>query len=253
MNLRATIVLALVILMVGSTAGFLQYRRSHQKLGKPGIKLIATPVYDSTGNLLSTNSIYLPDAVPNFTSETQPVETAVLAWLPKDTTYGQRLYTTAEGLRIQVGVVMMGADRTSIHKPQYCLPAQGWTIQSTEADSIAISRPHPYSLPVVKIVARQEITTPDGQKIVRSGVNVFWFVSENKITASHNEWMAHLMKHLVLTGELERWSYVTCFTACEPGQEQAAYEKIKELVIAAVPEFQLVAGPPQKLAYQRTP
>jgi hypothetical protein len=144
----------------------------------------------------------------------------------------------------------MGTDRTSIHKPEYCLPAQGWAIEKAEMDTIAVARPHGYALPVVKIVARQEAKTPEGQKVLRQGVSVFWFVSENKITASHNEWMAHMMKHLVLTGELERWSYVTCFAACEPGQEGLVYERMKQLIAAAVPEFQLVAGPPLKLAMQ---
>lgn len=252
MSTKSSLILALMLLLVGGTAGFLQYRRGHQKLGQPGIRLVAQPVYDSTGKLLATNSIYLPDNLPNFTSETTPVDTNVLTWLPKDTTYGQRRYSTPEGFRIHVAVVMMGTDRTSIHKPEYCLPAQGWKIIENEHDTIAISRPHPYALPVTKIIARQELKTPEGQTVVRQGLNVFWFVSESKITASHDEWMAHMMKHLVLTGELERWSYVTCFMACEAGQEGLAYERMKQLVASAVPEFQVVSGPPMKLASQTT-
>ena len=32
----------------------------------------------------------------------------------------------------------MGADRTSIHKPDYCLPGQGWTIKDKSVVKMCI-------------------------------------------------------------------------------------------------------------------
>jgi hypothetical protein len=45
--------------------------------------------------------------------------------------------------------------------------------------------------------------------------------------------------HLLRTSVLERWAYVSYFAQCEPGQEDAAFERIKKLIAASVPEFQL--------------
>jgi hypothetical protein len=41
------------------------------------------------------------------------------------------------------------------------------------------------------------------------------------------------------TGVLQRWAYVTCFSVCQPGQEEATFNRMKEFLAAAVPEFQL--------------
>jgi hypothetical protein len=51
--------------------------------------------------------------------------------------------------------------------------------------------------------------------------------------------MWQMAKHLLRTGELQRWAYVSVFAVCAPGQEDAAFERIKRFIAAAVPEFQL--------------
>jgi len=45
-------------------------------------------------------------------------------------------------------------------------------------------------------------------------------------------------------GVLERWAYVSYFTACLPGQEEATFERLERFIRASVPEFQTVAGRP---------
>jgi len=38
---------------------------------------------------------------------------------------------------------------------------------------------------------------------------------------------------------LQRWAYVSYFTACLPGQEDATFARMKALITASVPEIQL--------------
>jgi hypothetical protein len=38
---------------------------------------------------------------------------------------------------------------------------------------------------------------------------------------------------------LDRWAYISFFSVCQPGQQDAAFERMKKLIAAAVPEFQL--------------
>ena len=47
---------------------------------------------------------------------------------------------------------------------------------------------------------------------------------------------------LVETGELQRWAYITCFSVCEPGQEDATYARMEKFIQSSVPQFQLVPG-----------
>jgi hypothetical protein len=41
---------------------------------------------------------------------------------------------------------------------------------------------------------------------------------------------------------LQRWAYVSYFSICTPGQEDAAFERMNKLIAASVPEYQLPPG-----------
>jgi len=239
---------AAALVLIAVTAGALQYRQGHQKLGVPGVKVVQKEIYDPEGHVVGSNSVALPDRVLNFKSETVPVERVVLEWLPKDTTYGQRLYKAEDGFQSQMNVVLMGSDRTSIHKPQYCLTGTGWQIDQTELDTIPIDRPRSYQLPVNKLTVSRTVQGPDGSKVTVHGVYVYWFVAENRLTAHHGQRMIEMGIDMLRTGVLQRWAYVSCFSMCYPGQEQATYGRVKELITAAVPAFQLTTGDAATLA-----
>jgi hypothetical protein len=84
---------------------------------------------------------------------------------------------------------------------------------------------------------------PDGRKQEVHGIYVFWFVAHNAETTSHWQRVKWMTLGLLRTGVLQRWAYVSYFAVCKPGQEAAAFERMKKLISASVPEFQL---PPDK-------
>ena len=219
-----------------------------QRLGTPGVMLAQRNVYREDGEIVGTNVVALPETVLNFKSKEIPVAKVVSDWLPKDTVYGQRAYQAADGFWTQTTVVLMGADRTSIHKPEYCLTGQGFQTQKIERDTIQIREPHSYELPVVKMTVHREVTTPEGQRVPQSALYVYWFVADNQLTADHNQRMLWMARDLVTRGVMQRWAYVSCFSACAPGQEEATYARIREWIAAAVPRFQLTTGPATSLA-----
>jgi hypothetical protein len=134
----------------------------------------------------------------------------------------------------------MGSDRTSLHKPQFCLEGGGWKIDAAASvpTTVNIERPRPYDLPVMKLIA-SKVVTSEGQSVQARGVYVYWFVAEDAMTAYHWQRMWWMAKHLLRTGVLQRWAYVTCFSVCHPGQEEATFNRMKQFLAAAVPEFQL--------------
>ena len=79
--------------------------------------------------LVGTNAVDLPVQVLNFTSKELKQAKVVTDWLPPDTTYGQRVYEDPDGFWLLVNAVLMGTDRTSIHKPEYCLQGQSVSAQ----------------------------------------------------------------------------------------------------------------------------
>ena len=219
--------------LMAGTAGALTWLRANQKLGKPGIKAMAIP-----GSVMV--KIELPERVLDFTSTNMPEPEVVVGYLPKDTSYAGRLYTATNGLQINSTIILMGADRTSIHKPDYCLPGQGWSINEKTVVNIPVAGPQNYQLPVAKWIIGNVYQTPDGQKHEVSGLYVFWFVADGEQTADNYQRMWWLGRDLLRTGVLQRWAYVSFFSVCAPGQEDATFERMKKLIAVTVPEFQFV-------------
>ncbi len=239
MTRQKIILAALALLMMGGAGGLLVRLKATQQLGEPGVK--TAPV--AGGNNLR---VLLPERVLRYESEEIPQEAIVTNTLPADTSYGQRRYHHTDNSNdwLLMNVVLMGADRTSIHKPQYCLEGSGWRIDpaGTTETTIRLERPQPYDLPVIKILSTKQIPDAKGQPLDVRGVYVYWFVADGALSgdksgAQRMWWMA---RNLLSTGVLQRWAYISCFTVCLPGHEEATFERVKQFLVASVPEFQLV-------------
>jgi hypothetical protein len=173
-----------------------------------------------------------------------PEDKLVLDTLPQDTSFAQRRYTAPDGFWVNANIVLMGMDRTSIHKPEFCLPGQGWRIDQKTTVNIPIEGTNAYQLPVAKWLITNFIQTPDGKKTEVRGLYVFWFAADNEETASHWRRIWWLTRDLLETGVLQRWAYVSYFAICEPGQEGATFDQMKRLIAGSVPEFQMLPKSP---------
>jgi hypothetical protein len=249
MNKQTMTILLVVLPLMGAASAFLMTQQSRQKLGQPGVKVVAEPTWrveeiETNGtvlvissNIISSNSVFLPPRVLDYTSEIVPVPHIVWTTLPKDTSFAHRFYKRRDGTYVDCQVVLMGADRTSIHQPQYCLQGMGFRIVSEGKAVVPIERPHAYSLPITKLKVVSDRQTESGQVQRIGGVFVYWFVADGQLTADHGERMWWIARDLLRTGVLQRWSYVICFAPCPLGSEEKTYEQIKEFIAAAVPEF----------------
>jgi hypothetical protein len=240
MNTRKGILLVLALVMIGAAAATLSRLKAGQKLGRPGIKF--APIAGSQRLAIS-----LPEHVLHYDSTNIPTDPGVLEGLPHDTSFAQRFYFTTNDAydQMEMMVVLMGTDRTSIHKPQFCLQGSGWDFDDHDSrpDTVRIQSPHPYDLPVTKMSMTRPEKTADGQATTVSGIYVYWFVADGQLTGSHFNRMWSSATHLLRTGELQRWAYVGCLGVCLPGKEAATYERMKKFIAASVPGFQVTTGP----------
>ena len=238
MNRNKWILAIVTILLIGSAAVVLARYKSMQRLGEPGVKTRPIP---GRQNL----EVVLPLNVLDYRAEPREQSPIVTNVLPKDTSYGLCRYTAPDKFYADLSVVLMGTDRTSLHKPQFCLTGAGWTINSTEVTTIRLEKPTPYDLPVIKLTASGNFPQ-DGHEFKVSGIYVYWYVDDNSMSAdpSGSDRMWSIARGLIATGILERWSYISCFAPCNPGQEEATYERVKQLIAATVPEFQIPHGAP---------
>jgi hypothetical protein len=230
---RKLLVFIMVLALIGSGAGALTWLKKNQKLDSPGIQAAPIP-----GTIRM--SFDLPERVLDFTSTKIAEDQTVLDLLPKDTSYAQRLYKMTNGFWVNANIILMGMDRTSIHKPEYCLPGQGWRIDQKATVDVPIEGPRPYHLKVAKWTVTNTFKNADGQEQEVHGLYIFWFVARNEQTDSHWQRIWWLTRDLLTTGALQRWAYVSYFSAgFAPDQEDAAFDQIKKLIVASVPEFQL--------------
>jgi hypothetical protein len=226
--------------MMAATAGWLNDFRGRHLLGPPGVKVGAAPMYDEHHKLAATQSVILPEHILDMESQTGLLGDSELTGLPRDTTFGRRIYRSAmRDFAVQLSVVLMGTDHTSIHQPQYCLYAQDWTL--TKNDRIKLSLPHSFGdIPAVKI----EATRQDRNGQLVRGIYVYWFVSGDKVTAEEGSRLWSMWKTMLQKGQMERWAYISYFTTCLPGQEEGTFARLVRFIQASAPEFQLVKGTP---------
>src|SRR4051812_15896719 len=229
MNRKTTTLFAVTVIVIAGGAFALNYFQTHQKLGAPGVK--TRPLAGS-----QNVEVVLPEKVLNYDSVPVEVSEAETNTLPKDTSFGKRLYTCSDGFEISLNVVLMGSDRTSLHKPQFCLTGQGWCVNqaATVKTNLQIQQPHPYDLPVVELLVNKE-------KSPVSGIYVYYYVTDQALSAGTSgfERMWEMARDVLSTGTLQRWAYVSYFVTCRPGQEEMALERVKQFITAATPEFQL--------------
>lgn len=242
MSKQNWILLAVTLALIGGGAGYLGYFRTHQTLGRPGVK--TKPLPDD-----KRVEVLLPEQVLDYASTNLPVDDVTVATLPPDTSFGQRIYQAPDGFWLQLNVVLMGADRTSLHKPQFCLDSQGWHIDETAVRTNVPLACYPFSLPVVELRATKE---RNGQPVPQRAIYVYWYVADGAVSASTTGFqrMFWMGWDLLRTGVLQRWAYVSCLAVCSPGQEEATAERIKKFIAGSAPGMYL---PPNRAQAQDSP
>lgn len=226
MKIKEWKVPAAALTLMAAAAVFLSWWSANQRLGKPGIRT-------TSGGEAGELKIEFPQHVLDYVGEDRLIPDGIRDALPPDTTIAVRDYTATDEFWVRLMGVLMGADRTSIHQPEFCLKGSGFKIIGSELDAISIAVPKPYELPVT--ILRTERAR---EGVVYPGFYVYWFVADGLATARHGERMWWMARGLFATGELQRWAYVSCLALTSPGNEEACLKRVKEFLAHAIPDFQ---------------
>src|SRR5260370_36551035 len=114
----------------------------------------------------------LPNVIGVWFGEDTAVTQKELATLAKDTQFARKIYTGPEGDQILVSIVLSGDDMTnSIHRPERCLPAQGWLVRSSSTRTIQMPNGKP--LEVTKLQNSQVLDAPNKQLFTLNNLNYY--------------------------------------------------------------------------------
>lgn len=128
--------------------------------------------------------------------------------LGPDTEFSRKTYTNRAGDQIYVSIVLAGQDmNTSIHRPERCLPAQGWTIADSRVVNIPLAESR--KLSATRLHNAHPLHTTDGRAGTLYNLNYYWFVGFSDLTPSHMTRTFYDIRDRLMKGYNQRWAYVT--------------------------------------------
>ena len=118
----------------------------------------------------------LPDDFGGLYGIDQAMSAAEKQILPADTQFLRRLYRNPSGDQISCSIVLAGGEKRSIHRPEVCLPGQGWTVKSGEVIPVTLNDGR--SLEVMKLNLERDQQVGPGKKIKINSIFMVWFIGK---------------------------------------------------------------------------
>ncbi len=164
--------------------------------------------------------------------------------LPKDTTVVRKAYgmpLSSPGERISCSIVLSGGEKRSIHRPERCLPAQGWRINSSHVVTVPLASGH--SLDTMALLLERPIPLSNGKTMSLQSYFLYWFVAKDVTTPYQFDRILRTNLDLLFHRVNQRWAYVsvqaTILQGLTPnglGPEQTLNE-LKKFIHDSVPTY----------------
>lgn len=136
--------------------------------------------------------------------------------LPADTLLSRKLYSSALGVQILATIVMTGQDQRSIHRPEQCLPAQGYAVSGRSEVCVAI--PDRASLPMTVLTAYPARNAESGGDA--PVFLAYWFAGGGHVTHDHLRRVFWMAWDNLIHARKVRWAYVSLMTTGSSGDKQ---------------------------------
>jgi hypothetical protein len=136
------------------------------------------------------------------------------------------VYRSEKGLRVLATVVVGGPGKRTLHRPEVCLPGQGWTIASSNVVPVSFADGREVEATLLQIFRETELEP--GQRVRMRGLNFYWYVGSDGTTRP--DYYGHISKgyqDAILRNLNHRWSMVSIFvpvSEAPPGQEDPLLE-----------------------------
>ncbi len=156
--------------------------------------------------------------------------------LPADTKLSKARYTRATNEFIFLSVVLSGAYRSSIHRPEVCLVGQGSEVAHSSRLAVEVGAGTPLELTVLDMMNRG--VTKDGRPYAYASYYAYWFAAPGRETASHYVRMAWMAADRLFRDVSYPWAYIAI--AGWRDQETAVHrDEIARFVAQLYPSIQV--------------
>jgi len=148
----------------------------------------------------------LPNSVGEFWGTDEEISEGERVILPGDTEFAKKRYTDLSGDMINAQIVLAGAEKRSIHRPEVCLPAQGWTLKSGEV--VPITLKDGKTLQVMKLRISRLVGAQGAPPRELTSWFLYWFVGKETTTPYHIVRILKTNLDMLLHNTNHRWAYV---------------------------------------------
>ena len=192
----------------------------------------------------------LPENLEGYTSQELEMSELEKHWLPDDTRNVKRIYrpidvsdTKEKTLgSITANIILSGADHRSLHRPEVCMTAQGWTIDAREVVSINTDGG---KLDVMDLHLSKKISAEDGNKFTLKAHYIYWWVGK-EVSTPHS-WQRVLLSSMnnIFKNVNDRWAYPSVMVIGldeYEGSEKASRERAIKFIKEYAPTFQISLG-----------
>jgi EpsI family protein len=157
----------------------------------------------------------LPAFVGDWYGTDQPVSQNEKDVLGPDTQFLRKLYTNAQGDQIFVSIVFSGPDMaTSIHRPERCLPSQGWTVVDSAVTKVPIGKE---DLATTRLFNLRNFRNGNAPPVTIYSLDYYWFIGHDAQTPSHLQRTWIDIRDRVLKGENQQWAFVAVASTITKG------------------------------------
>ncbi|MBE2205350.1 MAG: EpsI family protein [Chthoniobacterales bacterium] len=188
---------------------------------------------DAKINMESGVHMALPEHIGSFTGKSAEISESEKLILPADTQISKSVYTSLGGEQVSCQIVLSGGEKRSIHRPETCLPGQGWTKKTSE--TLPIKLDDGRTLEVMKLVISRPVEVQPGVKKELTSLFLYWFVGKDITTPHHWYRILHTDWDRVMHGVSHRWAYVIVSAPVLDGFVPGA--KNQEQTLAALKTF----------------
>jgi EpsI family protein len=186
----------------------------------------------------------LPESIGQWTGEAEKITQPERDELAPDTTFARKVYSNAFGDSILASIVLAGEDPdNSMHRPERCLPAQGWTVLDSSTRTIKAPQLPGGELRITRLHSERKVQDNQGKLHTIYNVNYYWFVGYHEITPSAIQRALFDIRDRVTQGVNQRWAYITVASVITEGltkfgrSENATDEMVQSFVSKLFPQI----------------
>ena len=187
--------------------------------------------------------LQLPEKVGEFVGTPGEISEAERLILPSDTEFARMTYKNPAGEIINVSIVLSGGDKRSIHRPEICLPGQGWSIGTGSVIPIPLKSGR--TLEVMELDISRPIEVNPGEFRRLRSQFLYWFIGKGTTTPLHQIRIFKTSWDRVFHRTNHRWAYVIVSAivgeSLTPGGRSAVETTaiLKDFIREIVPYFQI--------------